>query len=134
LKITLQQAAVPPLAGFPARNFNRSIIGSLTPQQAAGNALAIAVHPLEFQLGRVMQVIHRHEAKSPKLSSRLPKTRVQINSKVSEFRGGLRIDIVCNFHYKPSLIFMACMCSALPGVGEGRMNCACVESPELGGG
>jgi electron transfer flavoprotein alpha/beta subunit len=29
---------------FPVRNFNRSIIRSLTPQQAAGNALAIAVH------------------------------------------------------------------------------------------
>jgi len=43
LKITLQQAAVPPLAGFPVRNFNRSIIRSLTPQQAAGNALANAV-------------------------------------------------------------------------------------------
>ena len=43
LKITLQQAAVPPLAGFPVRNFYRSIIRSLTPQQAAGNALAIAV-------------------------------------------------------------------------------------------
>jgi len=43
LKITLQQAAVPPLAGFPVRNFSRSIIRSLTPQQAAGNALAIAV-------------------------------------------------------------------------------------------
>jgi len=27
---------------FPVRNFNRSIIRSLTPQQAAGNALAIA--------------------------------------------------------------------------------------------
>jgi hypothetical protein len=33
----------PPLAGFPVRKFNRSIIRSLTPQQAAGNALAIAV-------------------------------------------------------------------------------------------
>ena len=43
LKVPLQQAAVPPLAGFPLRNFNRSIIRSLTPQQAAGNALAIAV-------------------------------------------------------------------------------------------
>ena len=43
LKIPLQQAAVPPLAGFPVRNFNRSIIRLLTPQQAAGNALAIAV-------------------------------------------------------------------------------------------
>jgi hypothetical protein len=43
LKITLQQAAVPPLAGFPVGDFNRSIIGSLTPHQAAGNALAIAV-------------------------------------------------------------------------------------------
>ena len=42
LKITLQQAAVPPLAGFSVRNFNRSIIRSLTPQQAAGIALAIA--------------------------------------------------------------------------------------------
>jgi hypothetical protein len=51
-----------------------------------------------------------------------------------ETTSGLRIDIVCNFHYKPSLIFMACMCTELPGVGEGRMNCACVESPELGGG
>jgi hypothetical protein len=29
---------------FPVRNFNRSIIRSLTPQQAAGNALAIAGH------------------------------------------------------------------------------------------
>jgi hypothetical protein len=29
---------------FPVRNLNRSIIRSLTPQQAAGNALAIAVH------------------------------------------------------------------------------------------
>jgi len=38
------QAAVPPLAGFPVRNFNRSIIRSLTPQQAAGNALAITGH------------------------------------------------------------------------------------------
>jgi len=36
------RAAVPPLAGFHAMNFNRSIIRSLTPQQAAGNALAIA--------------------------------------------------------------------------------------------
>jgi len=46
LKITLSRhgvTAVPPLAGFPVGNFNRSIIGSLTPHQAAGNALAIAV-------------------------------------------------------------------------------------------
>jgi hypothetical protein len=42
LKITLQQAAVPPLAGFPIRNFNQSIIRSLTPQQAVDHALAIA--------------------------------------------------------------------------------------------
>jgi hypothetical protein len=39
LKITLSR----PLAGFPVRNFNRSIICSQTPQQAAGNALTIAV-------------------------------------------------------------------------------------------
>jgi hypothetical protein len=51
LKITLQQAAVPPLAGFPAKNFNRSIIRSLTPQQAAGNALAVAVQ----QASRALQ-------------------------------------------------------------------------------
>jgi len=43
---SLQQAAVPPLAGFPVRNFNRSIIRSLTPQPAAGNALAVAVQGL----------------------------------------------------------------------------------------
>jgi len=45
LKITLSRhgvTAVPPLAGFTVGNFNRSIIRSLTPQQAAGNALAIA--------------------------------------------------------------------------------------------
>jgi hypothetical protein len=42
LKLTLQQAAVPPLAGFPVRNFNRSMIRSLTPQLIAGLALAIA--------------------------------------------------------------------------------------------
>jgi hypothetical protein len=29
LNLTLQQAAVPPLAGFPVRNFNRSMIRSL---------------------------------------------------------------------------------------------------------
>ena len=29
---------------FPVRNFNRSVIRPLTPQQAAGNALAIAGH------------------------------------------------------------------------------------------
>jgi hypothetical protein len=40
---SLQQAAVPPLAGFPVGNFNRSIIRSHSPQQAAGNALAITV-------------------------------------------------------------------------------------------
>ncbi len=49
LKITLQQAAVPPLAGFPVRKFNRSVIRSLTPQQAAGNALAIAVQKKAFK-------------------------------------------------------------------------------------
>ena len=43
LKISLQQAEVPPLAGFPVRNFHQSISRSLTPQQATGNALAIAV-------------------------------------------------------------------------------------------
>jgi len=43
LKITLQQAGVPPLAGFPVGNFNLSIIRSLTPQQAAGDTLAIEV-------------------------------------------------------------------------------------------
>jgi len=40
LKITLQQAA----GNLPRKEFNQSIIRSLTPQQAAGNALAIAVH------------------------------------------------------------------------------------------
>jgi len=43
LKITLQQAAIPHLAGFPVRNFNRSITRSPTPQQTAGNTRAVAV-------------------------------------------------------------------------------------------
>ena len=42
LKITLRQAAVR-LRRIPRMEFNQSIIRSLTPQQAAGNALAIAV-------------------------------------------------------------------------------------------
>ena len=49
LKITLSRhgvTAVPPLAGCPVRNFNRSIIRALTPQSrlgGTGNGLAIAV-------------------------------------------------------------------------------------------
>jgi hypothetical protein len=42
LKITLQQAAVR-LRRIPRKEFNQSIIRSLPPQQAAGNALAISV-------------------------------------------------------------------------------------------
>jgi hypothetical protein len=41
LKITLQQAAVR-LRRIPRKESNRFKIRSLTPQQAAGNALAIA--------------------------------------------------------------------------------------------
>jgi hypothetical protein len=46
LKRTLQQAAVPLQAGFPERNSIYFLIRSLTPQQAAGNALTIAVQKL----------------------------------------------------------------------------------------
>ena len=42
MKITLQLAAVR-LRRIPRREFNQSIIRLRTPQQAAGNALAIAV-------------------------------------------------------------------------------------------
>ena len=44
LKITLQQAA----GNLPRKEFNQSIIRSLTPQHAAGNALAIAVQKAPF--------------------------------------------------------------------------------------
>ena len=47
LKITLQQAAVRPWR-ITRKEFNQSIIRSLTPQQAAGNALAIAVQKAPF--------------------------------------------------------------------------------------
>jgi len=58
LKITLSRhgvTAVPPLAAFPGRNLNRSIIRSLTPQQAEGNALAIAVQRqiIDLQVNRL---------------------------------------------------------------------------------
>jgi hypothetical protein len=52
---SLQQAAVPPLAGFPVRNFKRSIIRSLTPQSrlgGTGNALTIASQMAEPSTAR----------------------------------------------------------------------------------
>jgi hypothetical protein len=65
---SLQQAAVPPLAGFPVRNFNRSIIRSLTPEQAAGNALAIADQKY-FNL--VGGELHKNGKKREDISKRL---------------------------------------------------------------
>jgi len=47
LKITLQQAAVR-LRRTLRKEFNQSIIRSLTPQQAAGLALAIAVQSMHL--------------------------------------------------------------------------------------
>jgi hypothetical protein len=71
LNLTLQQAAVPPLAGFPVRNFDRSIIRSLTPQSrlgGTGNALAIAVHASRYQLTNDKEVKNggRQDDENPK--------------------------------------------------------------------